>query len=430
MPTLQSGYPTLPEIDRGIRAPMPAYQWRPGQTIFTNFSNEDRLYTDFNVSNFTLTTDGSTTIATPTWTLNNSHVVTQVRSRRTFTNFLMRCKVKQTNTADLRAIQFEMRYANSSNMLVMILNGSALYTSEVRSIFSGATVNSSGVALPDSMATTASYYRIAAMCIEDVLRWKVWIDGTPEPDWQGTFRFTGNIQTSGTVGFTTYAFAQKFAEFQVTELVRGDDNLLHNADFLITDPTTGLPAWWEKFTADSGVMTQSVVDVADRFGQTRKALKIVKPSGTTLPGWKQILYNLDQIGANNWTSRSVNYPSSRFPSWVECSVWTKATNVANTDPVNGHSALWNNRYLDWDNTTSEFANAFYNQDLGPVYRSSVNETKAGRGQGTWGWTLTRWRMQVYAVEHIHNWPVLIHLHDAGCTADEFYIMDPYIRAVS
>ena len=291
----------------------------------------------------------------------------------------------------------------------------------------GASQTSGSSAVNGTDATTYRYSKFRV--VGDVYSVKSWLSTAAEPAWQIIERLRSPLglatssssidnQDFGRCGFSNQ-YGGVVQMLRITELVRKDSNLITSPmpTVLATNSEGYAVGWYPtKGTGD----TADFPSVADRAGDTRAVFHVTKVATNASCFWTQDLW---ETGPNAFLTRKSPHPQVKFPKAIEVSIWTKGTNVATSGSL--ASAVVCYQY-DMVGNVLNIGNQFYYSTLGP--NGAVAGSGGKKGDGTWGWTKTTWRMPLVNINATNRIRVDIGIHDNAATGD-LWFSEIQLRAV-
>lgn len=409
--------------------------WVPGQSLYTDFSNQARTESVFDVVNATYGTDaadGSKTSITPTSTAVLMSVL--AKSQYTFRDFDMRVRYRNPTTPHTSSdLRLPFRYLGTANYYYGYKSYGAspiagIYRRLAAADSTLASLNSTSIDA-DKTAITPRIMRVQAL--GDLFRFKSWVEGTPEPDWQlsATINQTsGQMHEQGTAGLLLliYDAGWHVTELTITEMLPNSDNLLVNSslDKLDIRLAADRPAWWAPSTGGATIDTAT----ADPYGFTRRLLKVTKAAADASTGWEQYIqtamHNFNAIA--NRDRNPLPPRLTEFPAFIEVSGWSKGTSIAFNTPgsdwLGGALVLYEvDEYLAAAQQTA-------NKNTVGLAPGDVVADSGTVGEGTWDWTFFRHRMQLDNPARLAYVRVGVYLHDSDVSGT-LWVADLQVRPV-
>jgi hypothetical protein len=439
--------PELPGIGSLDLPRLAQRDWRPGRSIFTDFSNAARDSARFDVANATYTTDSgdaSRTVITPT-TITTTTLSFLLKPQFTFRDFDIRLRYRNPASPHTSSdIRVPFRYLAGTDYYYGYKTFNAAHDVGIGRRFAstdaslgGGTFNSTTIDT-DITATTPRFLRVQVT--GNVFRIKSWLASADEPTWQivGEHAPGGSVVflEEGIAGFTALVYNTDwyFSELVITELLPTTDNLLSNADFKPQVVAGTTPYWWQVLNGST------VVNAADPWGTTRPVLQMSRPT-TGDPAtvqWQQWLYSSQHTSAGSARSNRFPVQVAEFPPALELSCWTKGVDLVHTVPGSDFlGAGWTVYQYAEDGTGLMIGQPYYYGGLGPwgiVGASDATSPPTG-GAGTqgspisWGWYLNRFRVTMYSPERCVAIKLGMGLHDSDVTGT-ILICDPVLRPVA
>jgi hypothetical protein len=418
---------TVADLMAGTTWRAPATHYQVGREWFTDFGSATADAFIFDVTNFTYGTDGGPTAISPTTPGTIASIVTKER----LADCEVLVKARWVAGAGFNivnvAAQLVGRYLDIGNYWVggaqaSTSNNKLTASSIARTVSAGATPTAVGT-FDNADATTYRWLRMRLT--GDIIRMKWWFHGSAEPAaWpiQQRLRYPLNgaspNTTTDNVEYGSAGLLIQYGGFvqvlKVTELIRADNNLIVNPSpiEISTDGTDNFPVPWGK-ASDTGSDVRSVVSVADRFGETRAVFKCHKESTDVNLMWVQ---NLWRGGAPHTgvLTRKMPWPRVNFPQAIEVSLWSKGTGVV----VPGNIGPVIDIYTYDDVPTTLYTASNYWATLGPNGASVF--AGGGKGDGTWDWYETRFRMHLDTWERVTRMLVQVGFHDSTATGDLWF----------
>lgn len=415
-----------------------AQSWQPGRTWASNFADEDATAETFDLVNAEYDVDGSTPVVVAT----DPALTTTVLTKEPLRDYHVRARYKVAAAAGFTladSIHYLVgRISNFDNRSMQAIDGwNSTGFLWLRSFVNGV----SGTAGNEWIAKTTlgldnenveDFRYLETELTDDLMRVRSWVEGDEIPPWQFQRRSrpagavnTVDDPTPGPAGWGSWKAGAKLQELVVTELIRMDDNVLRNATFQdIDNSVPTLPAYWNRDrTAEQIGVGESatVANVADWTGRVRPALRVVSNGGLPF-GFRQTVFA--RHGRTIAVSRLMPHPFARFGPEIEVTIWSKGVGITNSSPseVNlaGYVAI---KYFAADDGVEQ---GQFEDPAANVHYVALGPRVDGRG--SWGWHLTRVRMQLVDWWRMAWLTIHIGLHDAT-SAGEVWFVDPVVKVV-
>jgi hypothetical protein len=392
---------------------------RPNRTAYADFSNQNLVSAMFDLTQFVYDTDSAD---------GNRPVIKQTASFPTvslivtkpglmFRNFEVASRFR--TTADMHPstnIQNVGRYLSETNHIYARKNFSAGNPSLEVSVVTPTGNGNIGGAATTVDVTTTKIWKQKFRMVESVSSFKVWEDGTPEPDWQVQTMYGAGGGARWDLGMCGLRLMSvndpgvMISELVVTELIPINDNMVFNPDFTLRGKGSGsVDGWssgvlgWSLGTPPGGNSKVEWVDIPDASGVTRRFLHIARPtlSDPAVGGLVQVCITSKANALNHASGNTF------LGIAVDC------------------------YYMDETTTESNVNHAGYYKVLGPNRLDSAgNQVGDGTdGTGTWGWRRDRVHLELGGTQAPNRIDFAVVVHDSDMIG-EVWIGDFECRPVA
>lgn len=411
----------------------------PGRTVYADFSDATQIAGLFDLGGTnvpTLTTDPVGGRAALTVVSNNQAGTILAKPEYSFRNAEVYLRYRVTaNPHIVTSIRSIHRYASATQYTYASRGFAGQSGGGFGFVGNGqsAAAVGSGLFNADAGATIHQKSRI----IDNLFQYKVWAEGTVEPDWTAQNVASGGnfSQEVGRLGARLSILDADvyLTEMIITELLPASDNMVFNSDLSLLAIPGGTPLGYTTGGAPVG-NTNEIVSIPDASGVTRRFIHIAKTVESESGGVTTFQI---RKRANAYDGR-VRGGLGRTSPWfdakaVEIGVTSKATNIRHGGVATFLGAgviLYYGRATgpDPSNDVSGMVGLYY-KALGPN-RLSSDGTLAQNGQdgcGTWGWRRDKLRIELQPNTSYIN--VFVGLHDGDILGD-LWIGDITMRPVA